>query len=281
MNESVPSGQDEKPAASATEVRRTNELAWDLRSSVHAASTFYALDNVAAGSCSLRPVELRLVGDVVGRRLLHLQCHLGTDTVGWARRGAAVTGVDLSSRSLRYARDLAVRAGLDISFVHADVQDLPAELSARFDVVVTTYGVLCWLTDLDAWASGIHRALVPGGRLVLVEFHPTLEARAPGSVSGVGGYFPDPTTRPQYSTGTYTDPAAPISYQEFRHQHPVSHVVTALARAGLRITAAEEHPFCAYPLFGCTVETVDGWTEPTEPRRWPVMYSVTAERTAL
>ena len=112
------------------------------------------------------------VGEVAGLDVLHLQCHIGFDSISLARRGARVTGADFSPASLAKARDLAARAGVEVEFVEADATALPRELHGRFDLVYATMGVICWIEDLGAWMRSVHAALRPGGRLVLVEIHP-------------------------------------------------------------------------------------------------------------
>lgn len=159
--------------------RRVNENAWDVRTPVHLGSSFYDVPSVRAGRCTLGERELTLAGDVGGARLLHLQCHFGLDTLSWARRGARATGVDFSRAAVTAARELSAELGVPAVFHRADVQDLPAELSG-FDLAVTTYGVTCWLEDLSAWAASVHGALRPGGRFLLVEFHPCWSWPFPG-----------------------------------------------------------------------------------------------------
>lgn len=258
--------------------RETNERAWDVRTAVHQRSAFYDLPAVRSGACTLHAPELALTGDVAGLRVLHLQCHLGADTVSWARRGATVTGVDFSAAALDVARGLAADSGVGARFVRADVQALPDELTGSFDLVVATYGVLCWLEDLAGWSAGIRRALVPGGRCVLVEFHPVLEAVHPGSISGRGSYFgvPDPPLRS--TTGTYADRAADISYEEYRWQHPVSAVVTALLGAGLSVTGLHEYPYSPFALLPELDTGQDGRWSPRGGAVYPYLFSVEALR---
>ena len=151
---------------------RTNRELWDAWTGIHRGSAFYGVDAFLSGESSLSGIEREAVGDVSGKRLLHLQCHFGMDSLSWARLGAEVTGVDFSPRAIDAARDLAVQAGLEAEFLCADVTRLPAAWSGRFDIVFTSYGVLPWLPDLVSWAGTIARVLRPGGAFHLVEFHP-------------------------------------------------------------------------------------------------------------
>jgi len=246
-----------------------NERAWDVRTPIHLESAFY-------DAAELKEPELEMVGCVEGLRLLHLQCHFGVDTLAWAAKGADVTGVDFSRRAIDAAEERQEASGLPARFVKADVQALPAFLSGRFDVAISTYGVVCWLDDLAGWAAGIRRALIPGGRLVLVEFHPILEVVAPGTVSGLGTYFGSVNPPPKATTGTYTDRHAPITYTEFRWQHPVSAVIAAVIDAGLTVTGCKEYPYSTYPISDSMIlDGEDRWRLPGESG-WPHMYSLTA-----
>lgn len=177
-----------------------------------------------------------------GKDLLHLQCHFGMDTLNWARLGARVTGVDFSPVAVERARDLAVRAGIEATFVEADTQRLPAGLAARFDVVVATYGVLCWIGDLRAWMSGAAAALRPGGALVLVDMHPAFQTVA--SVEPLVADWPYGGGQAQYEsvTGTYADPSVTVPVREtVQYPYSLGEIITAAAEAGLRIQHLGEH----------------------------------------
>src|SRR6187551_1118010 len=149
-----------------------NKASWNQRTAVHVASDFYGVDAFVKGKSSLQQIELGLLGDVAGKSILHLQCHFGQDTLSLARLGAKVTGVDLSDVAITEARKLARELGLSTDFICCNVYDLPQQLEQQFDVVFTSYGAIGWLPDLDRWAQIVRRFLKPGGRLVLVEFHP-------------------------------------------------------------------------------------------------------------
>lgn len=108
---------------------------------------------------------------------------------------------------------LARREGVDVDFVHSNVYDAVTALGdERFDVVYTGKGALCYLPDLDRWASEVAGLLRPGGLLYLVEFHPLLASL---SLSPAPGNGPEPLLRHDYlegrgvieksATSTYTD----------------------------------------------------------------------------
>lgn len=147
-----------------------NRANWDDRAALHEASGYGIAELLASPGAITREVarDTELLGDLTGLDVIHLQCHLGLDTISLSRLGAArVVGLDLSPESLRRARALAARAGAGIELVEANVYDARAVVTGSFDLVYTTLGVLCWLPDVEAWASVIASLLRPGGRLLL------------------------------------------------------------------------------------------------------------------
>lgn len=188
----------------------TNRRNWNERTAIHARSQSYDLAGFRAGRSSLLPIELAEVGDVAGKSLLHLQCHLGVDSLSWARLGARVTGVDFADEALAVARGLNEELGLDTRFLHANLYDLPDLLNEQFDIVYTTYGVLCWLHDIPRWAQIAASYVKPGGILYLADFHPLMVAMSDegvvdGAIRLAFPYFPQP--EPVYCAPgcTYTD----------------------------------------------------------------------------
>lgn len=256
-----------------------NRKAWDTRTQVHLDSAFYDKEAVAEGASSLFDTETRLVGEVSGLELLHLQCHFGLDSLCWARRGAGVTGVDLSPVAIEEARCLFRECGTPGTFLCADAQDLPPQLAGKFDKAVSTYGVLPWIRNLGGWAASIRRCLKPGGRFALVEFHPLLEILHPGSFSGRGGYFSDSRALVTATKGTYAAPDSSIEYEECRWQHSLADVVRAVLGAGLEIERLEEHGFMHHQLIPGLARSGDGaWVEADRPGERPLMFSLLARR---
>ncbi len=229
----------------ATDAYKLNRANWDERAVVHGQDRYYDLAGFLAGANPLREVELRLCGDVAGKDLLHLQCHFGLDTLGWARLGARATGLDFSPVAISRARDLAKQSGLSARFVEADVLALPADLASAFDLVVATYGVLVWIGDLDAWMRTAAAALRAGGRLIVVDIHPL--AQMIGSREPLVVDFPYADNRPHHfrSSETYADPSVVLTAMEtVQWAHSVGDITTALCRSGLRLDHLEEHLSC-------------------------------------
>jgi 2-polyprenyl-3-methyl-5-hydroxy-6-metoxy-1,4-benzoquinol methylase len=150
-----------------------NRALWDEWTPIHVRSEFYDVEGWKAGTrVDLYPMLVDEVGDVSGKDLLHLQCHFGLDTLAWARRGARVTGIDISERGIEQARLLAAETGQEATFVVSDVVELPDNLEGEFDVVFTSLGALNWLPDLPRWAEVVAHFVRPGGFFYIAEAHP-------------------------------------------------------------------------------------------------------------
>ncbi|MEV6818514.1 class I SAM-dependent methyltransferase [Nocardiopsis dassonvillei] len=259
-----------------------NRRMWDARVGHHVRSEWYDLDGFLNGRLALDDIERAGVGDVHGRSLLHLQCHFGLGTLSWARLGAEAVGVDFSPAAITQARELAHTLTIPARFVRADVTTM--RLERLFDVVFTSWGVLMWLPDITAWAQTVATHLRPGGRFFVAEGHPHLFLW--DDTPGHGGYRP---RNPYFAhhqpvidseAGSYVDADIQLGLPQYRWNHPLSEVVTALANAGLRITALREYPRIPWrPL---------PWMEPASSPGWwriegdplPLSFSITATKEA-
>lgn len=143
-----------------------NKEAWNKKTPVHFASEFYDNEAFIAGKNSLNSIELALLGDVKEKRILHLQCHFGQDSISLARMGAEVTGVDLSDVSIKIANELAEKTDTSVRFIECDLYSLDQVLNEQFDIVFTSYGTIGWLPDMDRWADVVSKFLKPGGQFV-------------------------------------------------------------------------------------------------------------------
>ena len=158
---------------------QANRKLWNEWTGLHLDSNYYDLNGFKAGKVTLGAVERREVGDVSGKSLLHLQCHLGLDALSWARLGAAVTGVDISDESIHVAQALSDEFNVPAQFICSDIYELPQVLDRQFDIVFTTCGVLTWLPDLQRWAKIITHYLKPGGMFYINEIHPIKRVLTP------------------------------------------------------------------------------------------------------
>lgn len=261
---------------------RINRANWDDRVRVHAVSDYYDLPGFRAGGCTVPPLELEEVGDVREKRLLHLQCHMGQDTLSWARRGARVTGLDFSEAAIRRARALVEDIGMTdrARFVVSDVYAAPTALDGqRFDVVYTGVGALLWLPDLSRWARVVSSLLADGGFLYLAEFHPLTELLGEDGARVEEDYFQaGPTTYD--GSRTYTDGPELTETLSVQWQHPLGEVVSALASAGLRVEFLHEHSVTRYQRYPVLEPGAGGWVFPPGHPRIPLTYTLRATRTA-
>ncbi|MCL4544570.1 MAG: class I SAM-dependent methyltransferase [Chloroflexi bacterium] len=261
---------------------QTNREHWNDLVPIHLRSTMYAVDAFRAGASTLQPLELAEVGPVAGKTLLHVQCHFGLDTLSWARRGAVVTGADFSDQAITAARSLSAELALPARFVCSPVNDLPGALAGTFDIVYSTYGVLCWLGDLERWAQVIAHFVAPGGVFYLADGHPAANA-----LEDVDG---EPRLRhPYFSTGapdayevdgSYADWTAHVEHQKaIEWTHTLGEIVSALCTAGLRLEFLHEHPFSFFQAFPSLVQAGDGtWRWPGHADRVPLLYSLRARK---
>ena len=228
------------------DVRETNRAHWDALAAVHGQDGYYDAEALIGGADSLGGHEdaavREAVGEVAGLDVLHLQCHIGFDSISLARRGARVTGADFSPASLAKGRELAARAGVEVEFVQADATALPAELHGRFDLVYSTIGVLCWIEDLAAWMRSVQVALRPGGRLVLVEIHPLFNMIGEREPLLLDMPYAADGPRRFEEPGSYADQGAEVAVPtEIVYAHSLGETVAAAIAAGLRIDALHEH----------------------------------------
>jgi ubiquinone/menaquinone biosynthesis C-methylase UbiE len=225
---------------------RRNRRAWNEVADVRAASYEGARDAAffREGGVSLDGEVREAVGDVLGKRLLHLMCATGEETLSWAVLGASAVGLDISERQIELARDKAEAAGLPVRFVAADVGDLPWEFSkADYDIVYMATGVLVWLPDLDVWARAVARALRPGGGFVLWEEHPiaqVLSADASRQLIVEGDYFAqDPS---EFRGMTHFPGGEDASETNVQFSWTMGDVVSSVVAAGLRLERLTEFP---------------------------------------
>jgi SAM-dependent methyltransferase len=273
-----------------TDYRAVNRANWDDRAQAHAASADYAVERFVADPAHLsRSVrfDLPLLGDVAGLRGVHLQCHIGTDTLSLARLGASMTGVDFSTRSLEQARLLVDRAGPHVDFVESDVYEAVEALdgAARFDLVYTGVGALCWLPDITRWAQTVAALLRPGGRLFIREGHPVLwsleYARPDDLLVLAAPYFEQAAPQVYEEGGTYVETDAEFTHNTTHEwNHGLGEIVSALLDAGMSLTGLVEHrsvPWEALPGLMTTVG--DGeWQLADRPERLPHTYTLQAVR---
>jgi SAM-dependent methyltransferase len=245
------------------EINRRN---WEDRAAIHLRDTtgFYNIAGFLAGEDTLTPIEAAEIGDVRGKRLLHLQCHFGLDTLSLARRGAMVTGLDFSPTAIAGARDLARRADLAATFVEGNVYDTPTLAPGPFDIVFTTWGAINWLPDIRRWAEVIATVLGPGGLFYFADGHPnTLMLDETDGRLVVVSRRPSTPDAPIEDGGgddevTYTGDPTPLGNTASRTwTHSLSGILTVLLEAGLVIEMVHEHDAVPWQFFPMAVRGPD------------------------
>lgn len=262
-----------------TEGMQANRRLWDEWAHINLKSQSYAHETFLRGRNSLNGLEMSEVGSVQGKRLLHLQCHFGQDTLSWARLGAEVTGMDFSTEAIQIARDAAAGLQLAARFICCNLYDLPRQLDETFDVVFTSYGALTWLPDLAEWARIAARYVKPGGVFYIAEFHPFVMVfdDEGEQVAQRYPYFNEGAIVLPVQ-GSYADRSAEVKQStSYEWSYPLGEVITALIQAGLRIEYVHEWPFSIYQAYPWLEEHADGNFYPRAGiPSLPLMFSIRA-----
>lgn len=255
-----------------------NRKFWDEATPYHVNSPFYSLDNSKKSFRSLNEIELNLLGDVSGKEILHLQCHFGQDSLSLQQMGASVTGVDFSPVAIEAAREKAMELRLDARFLCSDVYSLPEKLDKKFDMVFTSYGVLGWLPDMERWAAVVSHFLKPGGRLVLVEFHPFIWTFDNDFRAIAYDYFKGDAII-ETNMGTYADKSAPIVNTTVSWNHALTEVINPLLRKGMRLDTFLEFDYSPYDCLPGLEQYEEGKFRFTHIKhRIPMVYALVAVR---
>lgn len=267
--------------------RAVNRASWDERAPAHAVSPGYAVDQFRNDPSFLSYVvqfDVPRLGDIRGLRGVHLQCHIGTDTISLARLGARMTGYDFSPAALAEARKLNDELGADVDFVEGDLYDAAAVLGEeQFDLVFTGIGALCWLPDIRRWAEVVAELLRPGGRLFIREGHPMLwaldDVREDGLLVVDYPYFERPEPMVFDEAGTYVETDVEFSHNVTHEwNHGLGETVTALMNAGMDLTMLEEHDSVPWEALPGQMDRIglNEWRLADRPWRLPHSYTLQA-----
>ena len=263
-----------------------NQANWDARVPIHAGPTGYRIDRLVDDPAALSDVvafDRRYLGDLTGVELVHLQCHLGTDTISLAKLGASITGLDFSGPALEVARGLAARCGIDARYVEGNVYDAVELLGQRYDMVYTGVGAINWLPDIARWAETVAGLLKPGGRFHITEGHPMAmifsDEATQDNMAIEFPYFDGTPGMRWDDAATYGgdgEVASPVSYE---WAHNVGAIVQALIDAGLTIDRFDEHPVIAWEFLPWMPESTEyeGWYRLPEPLDTSIPLSFTIQ----
>lgn len=268
--------------------QRDNRANWSDRAAVHASSDDYGLARYIADPSLISSIiefDAPLIGDIAGMSVVHLQCHIGTDTVSLARLGPAeVAGLDFSDIAIAAAQKLSADSGTPVEFAVGNVYDAPAVFGRTFDFVYTSVGAINWLGDLDRWASAIAGLLESGGRFYLRDMHPMAFVfdEVDGRLQPTYNYFTsvdDPLTWDTNETYTDGDHNQITNTKHHEWNHSLAEVVNALVDAGLTVTKLAEHKGVDWQFVPSAVKEGEQWFLPPDQRNMmPLMFSVWATK---
>ncbi len=256
----------------------TNQKSWDARVDTHVDSEFYNNEAFIAGENALKEIEIAILGDVKGLKILHLQCHFGQDSISLSRMGADVTGVDFSPKAIETAIHLALKTGQNTRFICSNIYDLPEVLNEQFDLVYTSYGTIGWLPDLNRWAKVVAHFLKPKGKLVFVEFHPVVWMFDDDFLKVAYNYF---NSGPiiENETGTYADKNAALSSEYVMWNHDFGEVLGSLLSQNLELKEFQEYDYSPYNCFSHTVEVGPSRYQIEHLNNYiPMVYSLLMEK---
>ncbi|MCW4033099.1 MAG: class I SAM-dependent methyltransferase [Candidatus Bathyarchaeota archaeon] len=255
---------------------------WNDLVDINAKSKWYDLEGFREGKTSLLSIEREELGDVRGKSLLHLQCHFGMDTLSWARLGADVTGIDFSDRAIELAKCLSEELNIPATFIHSNVYDVSKKLQKKFDIVFTSYGVLCWLPDMVRWAQVVSHCLKPGGIFYVIDSHPfgfLIDENQ--EVFRIGyNYFTNGEPTYWDKGEAYADPNANLKNQaSYEWFHTMSDIINALIDANLELEFLHEFSLCYHNIHPDMNLREDGYWEFKDFKySLPMMFSVKAHK---
>jgi SAM-dependent methyltransferase len=260
------------------EIIAANEAAWSTLSKDHYEHFRKLLKDE---NFTLNPLVIEGLGSVVGKRILHLQCNTGADSILLARMGATVTGVDLSHENIHYATLLAQDSGIDsVQFIQSDVLKLREVHEGAYDIVLTSDGAIGWLPDLKIWGQVIAHFLKPDGIFFLHDSHPFMmifdeEELTKGNLSPSYPYF---DTAPERDTTIGGYASKPKIAENYFFGHTLSTILQGLIQAGLYLTDFREYDRCVPGMGGSRLDERGLCYYPELEGKLPLVMSLTAKK---
>lgn len=257
-----------------------NKKLWNNKTPIHIDSEFYDNDSFLKGRNTLNEIELEYLKDIKGKKVLHIQCHFGQDSISLARMGAIVTATDISDKALEAARKFNTACKTNVTFIETDTYGINEHITEKFDLIFMTYGVVCWLPDLERLASIINNRLAPGGKVLCVEFHPMLFTFDFETDKIAFGYNNQHVYEEEI-TASYVEKAeeGQLNGKEYFWQHSLEEVTMPYINQGLRLTAFREFYYSPYNIFHTMKEIEKGkYRYGTFPYPIPHVYLTQFER---
>ena len=260
------------------EYLKANKALWNQKTLIHEHSEFYQMPAFLEGATSLKPIELALLGEVKGKKILHLQCHFGQDTISLARMGAKVTGLDLSDTAIAKAKEIANKLNIEAHFVCCDIFEADQFIEDQFDIVFTSYGTIGWLPTLDRWGQIIQHFLKPNGQFVFAEFHPFIWTLDDATYTQITYSYFNIAPIIETLTSSYTDGDSHAPLACYTWNHSLSEVFNALKKNGIVVEDFQEYKTSPYNCFPNTVTVDNGFQIKGMEDKLPMIYSIVGRK---
>lgn len=257
-----------------------NRFNWNQKANINYGSEYYDVEKFKKTLCSLYPLDHDLLGNIKGKKILHLMCHFGMDTISMAYKGADVTGVDFSDDAIKFAKKLSTEVGVQSKFICSNVYDIPDVIKETFDIVYMTYGTIGWLPDLFRLAEIIYGLLNNNGFYLLIDSHPIYWMfGSPTDSTIVYPYESGDQVIEIKPEGTYADENAKIEGVEYWWNHGISKIINSLISNKLQIQYFNEYNYDSRKVNKTDIQDSNGnWTCPELEGKYPLMFAVKAKK---
>lgn len=262
---------------------KINQHHWDAAAIIHkdAPKGYYDIEGFKNGGLSLKKIHIDELGDVRGKKILHLLCHIGLDTLSLARLGADVVGVDISPKSIAIAKSLASESNLSARFICSDIYELKEILNDKFDIVFASHGVICWLENLNKFMEIVESYLKPKGYFYLMDGHPMsmIMSNEPDGkdIKVVRSYYRD-KQEPCYCEPSedYANKEVLVDAPTYEWQYSLNEIINAVCTRNLKLEYLHEFPFCDDNYYMNMEKDSEGWWRFKSGSIIPLMFSLKA-----
>lgn len=220
-----------------------NKHAWSQLSQDHY-NAFKAL--LLDGTYSLNKYILNEIGDLKGKKVIHLQCNTGADTILLSKLGAKqMIGVDIVPDNIYYAKKLAGDLGVkNVDFIESDIMTFMNKHNDKYNVVFVSEGAIGWLPDLNIWAKTIRHLLTDDGYFYAFDSHPFFltfnQNKLPKKKTEIQYPYFCRTPDEEDSIGGYISPPKG-NVKAYFWQYKVSDIINSLTNAGMHINFFNEY----------------------------------------